>query len=1024
MNSEQHIISFWRNVEIFDLPDFNKDSFILRPNTIFPWLQSERKPAKENYTWQYTLIFGRIEKKTVIDYIDILLGTEKEKQDWEDPVRGHTCLSALLLDEDGRPDKRSYVPATYAFGIKTLEENKDLSEINSMLTNAQEDFELRYNIPPQVPTGSEELPRKGETLTPLHLTAELEYMADQVKGWNKKGIEVFLYAKEVHKSNKPDTGFLNSFYLSDLSYLSTKDPKEYGKTLREYLNPTVSEKERKDIIADKKYLFDSIDPKLMTAGRWPSSIDFGLYTAQVGAVNTVFKEIGNSWGIQGINGPPGTGKTTLLLDIIAEIIVRRAQVLSELGVNNLFEKSPSKIEKENGFALWTYHLNTRLLGDYGIVVASNNNSAVENITKELPAEKKIDTKAFPQADYFSQCAGNLIEEKTWGVLSAAFGKAKNRIDFINAFWESDQENDVTGFKDLLMSVYKDKENVQSEYYQKKFGDAKNELKKQLNKFEAFKEKAGIFHESLPSYLADIVEKNKLEEEISILEIQIENFETLRLKNLAQEIQIKDGVEKVQKAMDFLTMRRPSFFIFHKLFNSKAYLEWKLQADQCFKEYNALQSQHNDLKAEQVSIKNQFDTATESKKKALQQALSIQKSIDMYRRQRENLHLEYGIDYKHLFDEHFQALPLDEIHLRMPYYSPFIAELRSTIFLLSLDLHKYAILVNAGKVKNNLNTFFEMISGKASVEAKLARNLWSSFFLCVPVVSTTLASAGKLFPNMNEDQIGWLLIDEAGQASPQFAAGSLHRSRRSIIIGDPLQVEPVVTIPSSLVFKLRKQNNVDPIWSPSQTSVQQLADRISTTGTYMQNGFSHQLIWTGYPLRTHRRCDDPMFTIANKIAYGEQMVKATQYEFVEHYIGPSQWFHIDDANPPINKHALKAEIDELKSKIKQLQEGGYKGGIYVISPFKTVASTCRNEFYENPAVSCGTIHKFQGKEADVVFLVLGSDPKSSGARNWASQKPNMLNVALTRAKKRIYVIGNKTLWGSCPYFNEMAAMLST
>jgi ABC-type transporter Mla maintaining outer membrane lipid asymmetry ATPase subunit MlaF len=105
-------------------------------------------------------------------------------------------------------------------------------------------------------------------------------------------------------------------------------------------------------------------------------------------------EIGNSSGIQGINGPPGTGKTTLLLDVIAEIIMKRAQVLSEIGYSRIFEKGYDKIEKENGFTLYSYNINNKLLNDFGIIVASNNNSAVENITKELPAKKKIDAKTF------------------------------------------------------------------------------------------------------------------------------------------------------------------------------------------------------------------------------------------------------------------------------------------------------------------------------------------------------------------------------------------------------------------------------------------------------------------------------------------------------------------------------------------------------------------------------------------------------------------------------------------------------
>ena len=55
----------------------------------------------------------------------------------------------------------------------------------------------------------------------------------------------------------------------------------------------------------------------------------------MGAVNTILSELEYS-GIQDVNGPPGTGKTTLLLDVIAEVIVRRAKVLADLGCDKLF----------------------------------------------------------------------------------------------------------------------------------------------------------------------------------------------------------------------------------------------------------------------------------------------------------------------------------------------------------------------------------------------------------------------------------------------------------------------------------------------------------------------------------------------------------------------------------------------------------------------------------------------------------------------------------------------------------------
>jgi hypothetical protein len=34
----------------------------------------------------------------------------------------------------------------------------------------------------------------------------------------------------------------------------------------------------------------------------------------------------------------------------------------------------------------------------------------------------------------------------------------------------------------------------------------------------------------------------------------------------------------------------------------------------------------------------------------------------------------------------------------------------------------------------------------------------------------------------------------------------------------------------------------------------------------------------------------------------------------------------------------------------------------------------------------------------------------------------LSVALARSKKKFYVIGNKTLWAKCQYFNVMAKNL--
>jgi superfamily I DNA and/or RNA helicase len=65
---------------------------------------------------------------------------------------------------------------------------------------------------------------------------------------------------------------------------------------------------------------------------------------------------------------------------------------------------------------------------------------------------------------------------------------------------------------------------------------------------------------------------------------------------------------------------------------------------------------------------------------------------------------------------------------------------------------------------------------------------------------------------------------------------------------------------------------------------------------------------------------------------------------------------------------------------------------------------------------------QGKEADVVIIVLGGNPGRLGARTFATETPNLLNVAVTRARRRPYVIGDRGTWGKANYFDTLGRYL--
>ena len=109
--------------------------------------------------------------------------------------------------------------------------------------------------------------------------------------------------------------------------------------------------------------------------------------------------------------------------------------------------------------------------------------------------------------------------------------------------------------------------------------------------------------------------------------------------------------------------------------------------------------------------------------------------------------------------------------------------------------------------------------------------------------------------------------------------------------------------------------------------------------------------------------------------------------------------------------------------KLLSAGARTEDIFLISPFKSVVrklyAVARNLGIEK----VGTIHTVQGKEADIVILVLGGNPQRPGAKQWASSKPNLLNVAVSRAKHRLYVIGHYDDWKRHNHFSTCASHLN-
>ena len=120
------------------------------------------------------------------------------------------------------------------------------------------------------------------------------------------------------------------------------------------------------------------------------------------------------------------------------------------------------------------------------------------------------------------------------------------------------------------------------------------------------------------------------------------------------------------------------------------------------------------------------------------------------------------------------------------------------------------------------------------------------------------------------------------------------------------------------------------------------------------------------------------------------------------------------------------------------EGCEEPDIFVISPFRIVQDQMRQLITRREGLirrlsklsarswayeRIGTVHTFQGREAEAVIFLLGApNENQNGARGWASYPPNIVNVAVTRAKRRLYVVGNRQLWQGHGAFKTLSARL--
>jgi hypothetical protein len=1071
------IVRFWHAVEMFSPqalpPADTKDHVIdFRPGDRMPWEAAPK--ARPGKVWRHEVFAGVYDLSKVRD---VLIKKYDEDDPEAAPARGQSALFACTIDADGYLVPESGVVSACAWAIGQVERGKPtLTGFRGDAEAFTEELRKRTGVgklladsirnaaPDAVaggvtaavtaalaPTGplapavgamagslagkltksavgaKDDAPAAGPASHTTHLdqapltgvdlfrfTENLASRLGVTKVLDPRNIRVNSYQiNEARAGEPPDQPtFLNGYIVDDLALVSNAlNRGDAGTALAMYLtaSPGVP---RTDVQLNPLVVRDLCSPEHVPLGRWVTSTERPLAFSQQFAVNQIMETLGESAGLFAVNGPPGTGKTTMLRDVIAAVIVRRAIALASLDSPR---QAFTTAREDWPTATFTHRIaipNSAITG-FEMVVASSNNGAVENVTNEIPGPKGIDDEWLAAAagvDYFSTTAG----KDNWAMVAARLGNRTNCSAFARDFWFSNETS--------IRVVLKEPPAVDWRGAVAAFRTALNKVNalsaertvvaRTINRLPAAKREYTVAEKACEGARERLAELRALFPDIERRSANARHDWDLARESLHSHRRSKPGWLASLSARG--RQARRTWDVEHAEFSERFATadRERFQAQRGIDELNASMSETAKAESKAAADLDRLSRAIAGLRARVADA-----------RQRWGDHVPDGPQYAQTQDPE----PISLREKSAPWADPEFTAARTELFLTALRLHKALILAEAPTFRRNLSAMANIIAGSGRPNDKATLAAWQTFFLVVPVVSTTFASLDRLFSGLRRESLGWLFVDEAGQAPPQYAVGALWRAKRAVIVGDPLQLKPVVALPWGGQRALLREFDASEQWAPSRTSVQQVSDRLAAYGTALPGPGGVEPVWVGTPLRVHRRCERPMFDICNRIAYDGLMVYGTPDRGP--FYGQDAWYDISSARS--EGHWIPAEGDALRTILSRLREAGIPvDQIRVISPFRMVAAKSF-DMHEAvfPGVTrdqrrqwVGTVHTMQGKEADVVILVLGGDPARPGARRFATEEPNLLNVAVSRARRRLYVIGNRGFWGGQPYFDVLAARI--
>ena len=280
-----------------------------------------------------------------------------------------------------------------------------------------------------------------------------------------------------------------------------------------------------------------------------------------------------------------------------------------------------------------------------------------------------------------------------------------------------------------------------------------------------------------------------------------------------------------------------------------------------------------------------------------------------------------------------------------------------------------------------------------------------------------------------NEVDLLVVDEAGQVSPEVALPSFLLAKKALVVGDTLQIEPVWSIPEyidagnlferSLIVQdgqpgVAFEDFAETGLAASCGSVMKVAQESSR---YHQNTDLSR----GLYLFEHRRCQDQIIQYCNELCYKSTLIPK-RGNLTDHPLPAMGYLHVPGAcrkSRGSNMNEIEAEvIAAWLSDNRELIEKHYQGTLEqlvgVVTPFapqvSAIQAACSRrgiKVFGGTKMTVGTVHAVQGAERKIVLFSPTYSKSNQGT--FIDRGPNMLNVATSRAKDSFLVFGDMDIY---------------